>query len=788
MIPPTEGNDVSERRVLKAASSDRKGLADRVNPLRRFYVPPYHPDMEDGVNEAPPPDRAFDAAWEHIARASDARDLLLGCWNDLTKAGAFDCELVAESDTSGRLEITVVWPPDVAERAEASAARFADSIKAALDAAFAAVAGRPDYPDSPPVLPLCDSRAAFDAIRQGGVLRRLRPDQVEIVEAIEPFCVPDNDGLDGIRVAMAQLAAMTGPRDPASPRVALWACNIRAEYLTRNPDSWVNSALVEDGVVVDRLTIDRIECGGVTPGELRPKPNVGYLPTFNDEPFPADPGDSLIERANALIRIAETFATAMSKSQDLDEMRRRAGGSVGTRLQPSPPTQWAEVDLASVPDGVEIGEALARSDVGIGTLTDPGGAVSVLIAADGKVYARPLPPALPLAAELTTGIAAEKATLTAAASWGLPDFVFDPRVVDKGNASREIGDGTIIVDKRAIALQVKARESNSDTPERAVQWATKKVKEGAKQAAGTIRSLTSEPVELVDGRGRPSTVDGAALDWIRVVILEHPDNPVLTVEADGEEDVPTVPILRRDWDFLFDHLRSTSSVVDYLFRAAAEASHRVGQEPARYFEFAQEDEASARRDPGPWPVGLGQRPMSYPLLPTAPPDHADAQGHSMYRLVLEEIAVAALSGDEVERRRILALLDRYPVADRAELGRLLLDYLDDVSTAPDSSMWRFRRIILEEGGLHLAFGTCSTFSELHKEAFRRYATLRHHDLWADSRPDGPDEVLTIGVLLTPRYDNHRLWDTTLYGMQGDLGLLAEDIELMRRLWPNTPSK
>ena len=155
----------------------------------------------------------------------------------------------------------------------------------------------------------------------------------------------------------------------------------------------------------------------------------------------------------------------------------------------------------------------------------------------------------------------------------------------------------------------------------------------------------------------------------------------------------------------------------------------------------------------------------------------------MYRLVLEEVALAALSLPDDQRRWMLAQFDRYPVADRAELGRLLLDHLDDVTTAPDAVAWRFRRLVLDEGRLHLVFATCSTFSDVCQEAFRQYAMLRHFDVWSQATlPDG-DEVLTIAVLLTPRYDGRRLWDTTLIGLQGDPGLLPADIESMRTLWP-----
>lgn len=192
---------------------------------------------------------------------------------------------------------------------------------------------------------------------------------------------------------------------------------------------------------MDRLTIDHFVCGGVTPDQLRPDPKVGYLLVFNDDPPPVDVNDGLSQRTNHLLLIARTFSRMMSRSTDLEELRRAAGGPVQDRVHVEPAAPWGDVDFAAMPDGPDIARAMERSDIGIGTLTDPDGAVSVLVESGGQVFSRPLPPALPLAAELAVGIAAEQASLQAAASWGLPDFVFDPKVVDKGNSSREIGDG-----------------------------------------------------------------------------------------------------------------------------------------------------------------------------------------------------------------------------------------------------------------------------------------------------------------------------------------------------------
>jgi hypothetical protein len=50
-------------------------------------------------------------------------------------------------------------------------------------------------------------------------------------------------------------------------------------------------------------------------------------------------------------------------------------------------------------------------------------------------------------------------------------------------------------------------------------------------------------------------------------------------------------LLRRDWEFLFEQLKSTRAVLGYLERVAGEA-WELGREAARYFRLAQADEAA----------------------------------------------------------------------------------------------------------------------------------------------------------------------------------------------------
>jgi hypothetical protein len=60
--------------------------------------------------------------------------------------------------------------------------------------------------------------------------------------------------------------------------------------------------------------------------------------------------------------------------------------------------------------------------------------------------------------------------------------------------------------------------------------------------------------------------------------------------------MPAIALTRRDWDFLFDQLRSTTAVLNYLFRAAGKASVPLGEEPVRFYELAAADAAAPPKD------------------------------------------------------------------------------------------------------------------------------------------------------------------------------------------------
>jgi hypothetical protein len=130
------------------------------------------------------------------------------------------------------------------------------------------------------------------------------------------------------------------------------------------------------------------------------------------------------------------------------------------------------------------------------------------------VYLRRIRPATVLPAGIPSGPAAEDATRNAAAYWGLPDFVFRPAQRSRGSASREVGDAILLVGTVGASVQVKARHSHTPNDMRERSWLDKSIRKAAKQAAGTIRSITSGlDCALVNERGRRVLIKGREKTW-----------------------------------------------------------------------------------------------------------------------------------------------------------------------------------------------------------------------------------------------------------------------------------
>jgi hypothetical protein len=401
---------------------------------------------------------------------------------------------------------------------------------------------------------------------------------------------------------------------------------------------------------------------------------------------------------------------------------------------------------------------------------------------DGPVY-RTIRAALPLVAGADPGPASEAATRFAAARWGMPDFVFDPVVESSGSGIREIGDGVIATGRAAIMMQSKRRlMTGVSSPGRERNWLDKNIERGFRQGMGSVRFLSTTPTRMRNKRGRSAVLNGREFEWINLVIVDHSEVP------DGytfDRLAPNAVVLtRRDWEFLFDQLRSTHYVVDYLRRIIGE-SYELDRESVRYFELAQADLAAEPKTLPEW-MEPEAHTVSVPRAPLQHPDAAETRAHLMLRVIMEDIAASRLpeGKDALDMAAVLAHLDNIPLLSRTDLGNRILEGLESVLAYEGDGILRTNRIYLptslDEWSGPLVFMMTSVLNEYSRTMLRARTELLHIDF---QRQSGA-EVMTSGVLLTPGTTSGRPWDTTMISVRGDLGISEEEIAQMRAALEN----
>jgi hypothetical protein len=731
-------------------------------------------------------DVRFAAAWAAVDAARDARSLLNDLWNQLRAEGVFYPSVHTGADGHGRLDVHCDWPDELKQAVEGAARSFADALGDAFDSAIIATArivcaavGEPDA-NAHRMLYLLTRQGFWRAV-QDGCYAGLRPDQVRLIEGFQPFDEPgraEQPASAMIRTAMRHfrdMRSLPGSCDGLD-RVAVWAHSAQPEIFIEPPGQVLSVNSTGDGVLEKVRTVasfrvtsdhDHFDVDG--------NPNIAFDVIGNRPPWPEHPDDNFGARSRLLITIASEFIRGCERSVGLRERRLTSPRAVSTARR-----SWAPVHLS---DGEhDLPALMSRSDIGLATYRNDDGEFVMLVQAGNTVYGRPIPPAILLDPSQRQGAAAEDAAIVAASMWGLPDFVFRAQVVAKGSGRRELGDATIITGSKAVAVQVKSREGELKDDAAEARWLTKKAHQGARQAAGTVRALRASPAELTNGRGRTVTCCGDRLTWMGVVILDHAAPPEDVPAPTFDVGVPVVAMLRRDWDFLFDHLRSVSAVVDYLHRITGEPPVAIGDEPIRYFELAHADEHAPPRAAPAWIEQIGAMHTARPILPKAPASAEDASGHAIFRVLLEDIAESEFTGEEQHRLEMLAKLDRFSVADRANLGRLLMERLDAAANVEaGNTRWEHRLIVQDDNGLHLFFSVGSHLTPTHREIYKGWVLLRRHEF---IEMTGADKSLpwTVAVLLTPRYDGYRAWDTTLIATCDDTSLDDHERDRLSALW------
>lgn len=401
------------------------------------------------------------------------------------------------------------------------------------------------------------------------------------------------------------------------------------------------------------------------------------------------------------------------------------------------------------------------------------GSLELIIETEQGMFVRQVRPATALVGALS-GHEVEDATRSAAARWGLPDLVFRPGSARRGRGSREIGDTILFAGHQAVSVQIKARVSVSADDQRERRWLDKKAVEAARQAEGTIRSLTrNDSVELTNERGHTVTWSPRTVAWSTVVVLDHPG-------VDGYVPTATATVLlRRDWDFLFEQLKSTYAVVGYLHRIKGDDPVELGLEAVRYYELAAADHASRREPADPRLGDVYSDVVSIPNLPLEPAGYGDAGAHAVVRYIQEDLAQIQ-TADPSQRLHMLAAIDAIPVQYRGELAKAMLEWLAEAAGAePRTTLWHFRGMPFA-GRPYVLFGVASRHNEVIGTNFQWFVALRRQQLI--ERIPEQVKVPTVGVLLTPRTDGARPWDTTCVYTTDHLGFEPDQRAQLERLW------
>lgn len=247
--------------------------------------------------------------------------------------------------------------------------------------------------------------------------------------------------------------------------------------------------------------------------------------------------------------------------------------------------------------------------------------ITLFVDTPDGTWVRRVMPASVLPADRPPGYAAEDATRNAAAMWGLPDFVFKSVIVRTGSGQREIGDVIVAAGDLAACVQVKTREAATGNKERERQWLEKKVPHGIGQAAGSLRRLAdADSIALVNERGTAVTVRPSDMRWVPVLLLDHPGLEGYVPRTRG-----AAVLLRRDWEFLFEQLKSTYAVLQYLEHVAPWEPIALGDEPSRYYQVAL---ASLDKPPEAFDTRLSESGavFSTPAFPLEPAPSGVASG------------------------------------------------------------------------------------------------------------------------------------------------------------------
>ncbi|MCZ4120253.1 hypothetical protein [Streptomyces sp. H39-S7] len=731
----------------------------------------------------------YPQAWQHLRNARQAETMMASSWSTLLEGGLVEESVVTHADGSGVIGAWLAWPPGGQAELTGLFHECVEELWACLDSLVTesvesfSVLHRPRRTEYPRFFPVADSLDGFRALLAESCMDGTLRSHVAMVEDCQPFQNTDDDEvIDRIRRGLSHLtqwnlaldsgAAMGAWATPGDPQI-----NAAEPAVLESLHAAAPCALGKDERALAHYQLSSYHKGCAVHALADTYIDLCFTEGFN----PAGNEDTFEQRLELVIEAVTRFAVSFAW------LSRQVPGSrqVLSADRADANSTWVEAARSSRNWSAEQLAALASSEIGLGRVLDSD-ALTLMVSTPSGVYERVVPHATPLRAHDRRGTAAEIAVQDAAATWGLPDFVMAPSVERKGRGVREISDGLLVVGDCGVVVQIKAREGEPGTAERETSWVSKQLTAAGRQIHGTVRRLKAGDVQMVNGRGRSVHINSPTIDWVGVIIIEHPDPPQGLAVAAHHGSIPVIALLRRDWEFLFNQLRSTYAVVAYLHRVGVSAP-KLGGEPERYYELAAADAEAVPGEVDPSWTRRGGQPHSVPLLPAAPAGSDDDEAHTMVRILLEDVATSPMNPGEWQTwQRTLASLDSLPVGYRSDLGRLLLDALATVAeTEAGNTAWRMRTFGAGPNQDQLGFAVCSALNDRTRTAFSAWLQLRHHE-----RGESTDlaHLTSVGVLLTPRTDGYRDWDTTVHAISGDPELTDDELRRYQALFNAPPAR
>ena len=250
---------------------------------------------------------------------------------------------------------------------------------------------------------------------------------------------------------------------------------------------------------------------------------------------------------------------------------------------------------------------------------------------------------------------------------GVPDFVYQPKLVTKGAANREISDGLLIAGSHGLIVQTKARDKTAgvnDDARRAEAWCEKHAAHAPRQGLGTKRQLLAGDVSVVSMRGYSRPVPDPK-NWPILVVLHHSAIPPVHLPSFAN----TIYMSLDDWLGLHTLIRSTHGLISYVERAlAAPISVPIGGERERYDRLAAADVRWATYSA-----------MSVPVLPMEPLTRDELFAADVFTELMEFMAdPTSIGWDSDQYLRLIERLDRTPMLARVTVGRKMIAAFQDM--------------------------------------------------------------------------------------------------------------